>query len=106
MDKVKLGKRIRAARTKCHLTQAQLAEKVNISNVYMSELERGLKSPALPLLISLAEALHVSIDSLLRDDLNGALVVVNNEITEKLATLTPKQRVAVLDLLDTYMRHL
>ncbi len=106
MDKEKLGNRIKKARIKCRLTQAQLAEKVDISNVYMSELERGIKAPALPLLIRFSEALNVSLDSLLRDELNGALPVVNNEITEKLATLTPKQRIAVLDLIDTYIRHL
>lgn len=45
------------------MTQMQLAEKVNLSSCYISQIERGLvkKSVSLPVLISIAEALDVDI---------------------------------------------
>lgn len=48
------------------MTQMQLAEKVNLSSCYISQIERGLvkKSVSLPVLISIAEALDVDIGKL------------------------------------------
>lgn len=45
------------------MTQMQLAEKVNLSSCYISQIERGLvkKSVSLPVLISIAQALDVDI---------------------------------------------
>lgn len=41
MDYKKLGERIREERRRLNLTQAQLAEAVDISNTYMGAIERG-----------------------------------------------------------------
>ncbi len=106
MDKVALGKRIREARIKKGYKQDQLAEKVNITVVYVSEIERGLKLPSLTLFVALAEALNVSTDSLLRDDLDTGKDHVYHEITKKLDRLTPKQRIACAELVETYIRNL
>ncbi len=106
MDKVALGKRIREARLKRCFKQDQLAEKVSITVVYLSEIERGLKLPSLTLFVTLAETLNVSTDSLLRDDLDTGKDHVYHEITKKLDQLTPKQRIACVELLETYIRNL
>ena len=45
MEQSTLGKRIKDARKKLKLTQEKLAEKANISNVYLGEIERGIKIP-------------------------------------------------------------
>ncbi len=79
---------------------------VDVSSVYMSELERGTKSPSLQLFIDLAKTLEVSTDYLLRDDLETAKTYIYNDITTKLEALTPKQRVACAELIDTYIRNL
>jgi transcriptional regulator with XRE-family HTH domain len=49
-----------------NLTQMQLAEEVNLSSCYISQIERGLvkKSVSLPVLISIAEALNVEVGKL------------------------------------------
>ncbi len=49
-----------------NMTQRQLAEKVNLSSCYVSQIERGLvkKSVSLPVLISIAEALDVEASKL------------------------------------------
>ena len=45
MDYKKLGERIREERLKRNLTQAQLAEEVDISDTYMGAIERGGTKP-------------------------------------------------------------
>ena len=106
MEQNTLGKRIKEARKKLKLTQEQLSEKANISNVYLGEIERGEKTPSIPVLIDLIEALNVSADYLLRDELNSASVIINNELTEKLSKLTPKQRKTAVDILNAYISNL
>ncbi|MBO5439798.1 MAG: helix-turn-helix transcriptional regulator [Clostridia bacterium] len=106
MEQNTLGKRIKEARKKLKLTQEKLSEKANISNVYLGEIERGEKTPSIPVLIDLIEALDVSADYLLRDELNSASVIINNELTEKLSKLTPKQRKTAIDILNAYINNL
>ena len=106
MEQSILGKRIKDARKKLKLTQARLAEKANISNVYLGEIERGTKIPSVPVLIDLIEALEVSADYLLRDSLKSAEAIINNELTEKLSKLTPKQRKTAIDILNAYINNL
>ncbi len=104
--KENIGKRIKEARTNRRFTQEQLAEKANITVVYLSELERGIKLPSLAVFVRIAEALQVSTDSLLRDYLDTGKTFIYDNLTKKLEGLTPKQRVAVADLIDTYIRNL
>lgn len=100
------GAKIKEARNSKDLTQEQLAEKVGISTVYMGEIERDIKQPSLSVLLDIAEALDVSVDYLLRDTVSSAKVYVNNELTQKLDKLTPKQRKTVIDLVDVYIKSL
>ena len=100
------GARIKEARNEKDLTQEQLAEKVGISTVYMGEIERDIKQPSLSVLLDIAEALDVSVDYLLRDTVSSAKVYLNNELTQKLDKLTPKQRKTVIDLVDIYIKSL
>ncbi len=56
---MRIGKRLRARREAQGLTQAELAERVDITDNYLSALERGVKLPTLPTLEALATALEV-----------------------------------------------
>ena len=58
------GKEIRAARKTLGLTQKQLAEKLNISYVNISQLENGKRIPRPNTLKRIAEALEISPDML------------------------------------------
>lgn len=72
MDYKKLGKRIREERLNRKLTQAQLAESINISDTYMGAIERGERSLTLETLIRLANRLHVTVDYLLSDSVSNS----------------------------------
>ena len=106
MENAALGKRLKEARLKKKLTQEQLAEKADISAIYLSELERGEKSPSMTVFVNLVLALDISADYLLLDELPSGMDHVNNEISQRLNKLTPKQRASALAILDAYIKSL
>ena len=65
MNLDKLGSKIKNNRRLLKLTQEQLAELIDVSPHYIYEIEKGLKTPSLPILIAISENLHISIDNLL-----------------------------------------
>ena len=62
--KEKLGKRIRELRKKRGYTQAQLAERVEVSDNFIGYVERGVQAPSLDTLDRIAEALDVTVRDL------------------------------------------
>lgn len=106
MDKVTLGKRIREVRRNRGYTQAALAEKAGIGEMYMGEIERGVKMPSLNVFIRLLEALEISADYVLRNEITSGQNYVYDEITDKLKDLTPRQRKTAADILDAYLQNL
>lgn len=106
MDKSALGQKLRDARQQKGYTQHALAEIADIGNVYLGEIERGLKMPSLNIFIKLIEALDISADYILRDELTSGKAYIYDEITQKLKNLTPKQRKTAADILDAYLRNL
>ena len=87
-------------------TQQSLSEKADIGEVYLSEIERGLKMPSMNLFIKLITALDISADYILRDEVPTGKDFVYDELTQKLDSLTPKQRKTAADILDAYIRNL
>ena len=67
-----LGERIREGRLRLHLTQAQLAEAVDISDTYMGAIERGERSLTLDTLVRLVNRLGVTVDYLLADSVSDS----------------------------------
>lgn len=106
MDKAALGKKIREARREKGYIRQVLAEKAGTGEVYLGEIERGLKMPSLNTFIRIVEALDISADYLLRDELTSGKEYIYDEITQKLQNLTPKQRKTAVDILDAYLRNL
>lgn len=72
MDYKGLGERIREERLRLHLTQAQLAEDVDISDTYMGAIERGERSLTLDTLVRLVNRLGVTVDYLLADSVSDS----------------------------------
>ncbi len=69
MDQTKIGGLIRQLRQQQGLTQAQLAERLGVSDKAVSKWERGQGCPELSLLAALSEALAVDMEALLAGDL-------------------------------------
>jgi transcriptional regulator with XRE-family HTH domain len=60
-----LGSFIRSQRKLADLSLRELAEMTEVSNPYLSQLERGLHQPSVRVLKSIANALNVSAETLL-----------------------------------------
>ena len=106
MDKIILGKRLRQSRIQKGYTQQALAKKADIGTVYLGEIERGLKMPSLNIFIKIVEALDISADYVLRDELSSGSTFIFDEITDKLKDLTPQQRKTAADILEAYTKNL
>lgn len=65
MDYVLMGAQIRARRITLGMTQAELAERVSVSTAFIGHIERGTRIPSLATMVSIAAALHVTVDALL-----------------------------------------
>ncbi len=72
MDYKRLGKRIREERQKLNLTQAQLAEAIDISDTYMGAIERGERSLTLDTLVRLVNRFGVTVDYMLADSVSDS----------------------------------
>lgn len=64
-DRQQMGVRINSARKIRGFKQNQLAKMLGISNVYLSEIERGVKAPSWDVFVKIVEGLDVSADYLL-----------------------------------------
>jgi transcriptional regulator with XRE-family HTH domain len=60
-----IGKSARSARTALGLSQADIAERLELSLEFIGRIERGLALPSVPTLVALAGVLGVSADTLL-----------------------------------------
>lgn len=60
-DKELLGRRIKRLRTRLGLTQDALAEQVQLSAKYLSNIERGRENPTLDTLLRLSRSLRVEL---------------------------------------------
>jgi transcriptional regulator with XRE-family HTH domain len=76
------GAYLRAQRQAARLTLRELADLANISNPYLSQLERGLHAPSVAVIRSLAEALNLSAEVLL-SEAAGLQRVVGVESTNR-----------------------
>ena len=60
-----LGELIRAQRQQAELTLRELAARTNVSNPYLSQIERGLHEPSVRVIKAIATALNLSAETLL-----------------------------------------
>jgi transcriptional regulator with XRE-family HTH domain len=59
-----VGAFIRMQRELAHLSLRQLAETANVSNAYLSQVERNIYRPSAQVLKGIADALHLSVETL------------------------------------------
>lgn len=84
LDYRAIGKRIKIARIKADLTQGLLAEIVSISPTHMSNIETGTTRVSLTAIISIANALSVTVDDLLCDSVKKACIPIEKDLAKTL----------------------
>ena len=96
---IQIGERIRFAREQNKITQEQLAEIIEVSPQYISDLERGVVGISIPTLKKACLAMHTSSDYILFGEPSDGLEA---EIIEILRTLPPKQANLLRDIIQKY----
>lgn len=95
---IEIGKRIREIRTNKKMSQADLADKANISLSQVSDIETGKSSMRLTTFIGIVEALQVSADVLLRTDIPEVNNIYKSEFAELLEDCTPIEIESILKI--------
>jgi len=99
--KAVLGKNIKFLRNRRGFTQAVLAEKADISIIFMSSIERGSKYPKPDILARIAKVLDVEVFELFKGDL------VPSDSKKLITTLTKdikkKVNTALEDIFKQYL---
>ena len=91
-----IGKRISKARKVAGLTQAELSEKIGISEKYLSRIEGGKQMPSVAIVARICEVLCVSADNLLSlDQITGS----NNSIHSEIADFTIYEQARIIEII-------
>lgn len=104
-----LGELIRRQRQQAELTLRELAERTNVSNPYLSQIERGLHEPSVRVLKAIAGALNLSAESLLIQAgvLDGTDGTTSRVTVEQAVNDDPKlsddQRAALLSVYRSFV---
>lgn len=91
-----IGNRIKAARKAKGLSQSELSELIDRSVGYMSYIETGSKKPSLETLIQIANALDVTIDELLSDNISAASPISNTQLNHLLYDCSAYEKRVIL----------
>ena len=94
---VELGERIRQARNCAKVTQERLAEMIEVSPQYISDLERGVVGLSVATLRSICVALHVDSDFILFGTGDSA------SINMAYAELNDRQRLLLQEIIRCYI---
>lgn len=96
----KTGAFIAQLRKEHHLTQKELAEKINVTDKAISRWETGKGLPEVSLLIPLADTLHVSVNELLTGERVEQDKIIDNANKVIVETITKSNRtVSTYDIL-------
>ncbi len=107
LDPLDVGAFIRSQRERAEISIRKLAELADVSNPYLSQIERGLRKPSAEVLQQVANALRISVESLyvragiLADD--GRAVSSVSEAIEHDPDLTPEQKSALLNVYASFL---
>lgn len=100
----RLGSVIRNKRRDMGLTQADLADDVNVSDSYIARIEVGERSPGAKTLFRIAEVLNVpfnELTALSSSEVNYARVKLSSEVDKKLCSLPLRIKMALLEFAET-----
>jgi transcriptional regulator with XRE-family HTH domain len=106
-DFLDVGTFIRNQRELAKLSVRRLAELAEVSNPYLSQIERGLRKPSAEILQQVAHALRISVETLyvkagiLPDEARGVSTVP--EAIEADSLLTPEQKAALRNVYESFI---
>ncbi|MGN0181580.1 MAG: helix-turn-helix domain-containing protein [Candidatus Ornithomonoglobus sp.] len=100
-DYAPIGQRIKNIRKKRKFTQEYVAEKLNVSNQHISDIERGLNGMSIPSLMELCRILDVDADYILFGTMTRQ---ESNPINNIINKMTPQQSMHAEEILTAYAK--
>lgn len=104
MDLKSIGKRIREKRIDHSWSQEELAEKVNVSPVYIGMIERGEKLPRLETFISIVNVLDVTSDDVLQDVLAQEYKIKTSRYIDEIEKLDSNDKKRFYRVIEAYLK--
>ncbi len=106
-DLLDVGTFIRSQRERAEMSIRKLAELADVSNPYLSQIERGLRKPSADILQQVANALRISVETLyvkagILPDVDRAVSTVPEAI-EHDPTLTPEEKRALVNVYESFL---
>lgn len=101
VDYKAIGQRIKIARIKKGVTQETVADLIDITPAHMSNVETGKTKVSLPTLIAIANALSVSVDTLLCDNVITSKIVFEKEAKDILSDCDEYEVRFLVDLMKS-----
>lgn len=105
MDKKLLGKKINVARKDQGLTSEKLSEACHINATYLRQIESGVKTPSLPVFVSLCRELKVSPSYLLAEVLPDTEIQEMDMLLELWRKATPSQIKMIGSMIQGVLEH-
>ena len=99
-----ISENIQRFRKEAHLSQEELAEKVNISTTHMSHIETGNTKLSLPVFVDIAAILEVRTDDLLDTPSTATISASLDEIAAVLEQCTAQEAKVIADVVKATKR--
>lgn len=105
VDFRRLGIRIQKYRLEKNMTQENLAELIDSSQKYLSTVEAGKHRLSLDMVVSIAKALEIPVDSLIADYDNSSDESNLYLILDEIRGMNPKQLDILRDFIKIIKKH-
>ena len=100
-----IGNKLFEIRKKSGLTQAEVAERANLSDRTYADIERGSSNMRAETLIGICNALHITPNEIFVDT-EAELDLQQEEIINRLNECSIRERETALELIEVYLRSL
>lgn len=98
VDYTVIGERLKKARKDKHLTQEQLAEKIDVSIAFLSRIERGSSQINLKRLSQICQILEVTEGDILNGSSSKSTKYLNSEFADLLKNCSAEKQKLIYDI--------
>lgn len=100
-----IGSRIKAERNRAGLTQEQMAERLDVTIGYVSQVERGITRISLDLLAKISTILECDISSLITQSAINTDGYITDDILVGIRRLNARDRRVVMSMIRTMLEN-
>lgn len=102
-DKAKIGNRLLQVRKQSGYTQAEVADRSNISERAYADIERGTKNMRIETLCKICETLRITPDYLLVENYEETLSITQEEMMNRLEDCPTRDKDLLLKIMAVYL---